>query len=405
MKIAFVDLRLNITSGGGSNHALHRDASQLVTEGHEVVVITLNPSLNSYPDGLPYPVIGGRAISNRFDRGNRLAFLRTLRKYENQVDIYVVRYPDFLLGAALYRRLGGKAPVIVQLNNYKCTNLRLIDNNCPRKCGLIQNVWHRPQNPLRKALLLPFYALEHCLEMLLANEVDAFTAVSPAVAEIYSQHKIDSKKIFVIPDATDYQYLCNAKQSRNCLSSQTGSQYNILYVGRLSPEKGIDILINAVRRLEFPLKLHLVGDGPQKNSLQELCDELGVRNKVIFHGWMPYDRVVDFYLGSQVFVHPARWPEPLGLTILDSMALGVPVIVADSGGPPWALQGTGLTFRPGDTDDLAEKLTLIHGSPPLAIDLAQRAQERAKDFDYRKTIPQILEVYRNVIKGTITRGT
>jgi glycosyltransferase involved in cell wall biosynthesis len=228
--------------------------------------------------------------------------------------------------------------------------------------------------------------------------------VSPAVAEIYSWHKLDKKKIFVIPDGIDYQYLHNTKQKRTCPSCLASSPYNILYVGRLARQKGVDILISAIGELEFPLKLHVVGWGPERKYLEQLTEELGLRDRVIFHGGVDHDTVIDFLLGSQLFVHPARWPEPLGLTILDAMALGVPVIAADAGGASWAIQGTGLTFQPEDTHDLAGKIRLMHGNPLMATDLAKRAQQRAKEFDLRKTIPRLLEVYSHIIKGTAIRG-
>jgi len=263
----------------------------------------------------------------------------------------------------------------------------------------MRRVQHRPENRARKALLLPFHALEYCLEIMMLNQVDAFIAISPAVAEIYSWRKIDQKKIFVIPPAIDYEYLRNLKQNHTYQPSSNG-RYDVLYVGRLCPEKGVDILIDAVSRLEFPLTLHIVGDGPQKNSLEQFSKQLGLSDQVIFHGWMSYDEVVNFYLSSQLFVHPGRWPEPLGRAVLDAMALELPVIAADSGGPPWALQDTWLTFRPGDSEDLADKIRAIHGNPSLAADLARRAEDRVKHFDHEKTMPELLKVYTGLIEAT-----
>jgi glycosyltransferase involved in cell wall biosynthesis len=86
------------------------------------------------------------------------------------------------------------------------------------------------------------------------------------------------------------------------------------------------------------------------------------------------------------------------LTILEAAALGVPVIVADSGGPPWALQGSGLTFKTRDVHDLVAKLKLLHANPSLAGDLSDKAQDRAKEFDYRRVTPTLVEVYENVIR-------
>jgi glycosyltransferase involved in cell wall biosynthesis len=406
MKIAIIDIRLNLKTGGGSNHDLHLLASGLVNLGHEVMVISLNPSLDAYPDNLPYRVIPEGLNSSRFGRNVRLALQKVLHKYENQVDIYHLNHPDLSPGAAIYRQLGGKVPVVATLNNYYfCTDATRIDMNCIRHCGLLQRVWHRPQNIARKAALLPFHAFEYFLGTRLINRVDAFIAVSKPISEIFSlYHHIKQKKLTVIAPPIEYEYLYNRRENYSCRPSSTGL-YNILYVGRLSSEKGVDTLIDAMTRLEFPAWLHIVGDGSQKNNLENLSKELSLSNRVTFHGWVPYDRVVSFYLDSQLFVHPAKWPEPMARTVLDAMALGVPIIAAGCGGPPWALQDTGLTFQPGDTEDLVEKIRLVHRNPSLAMDRAKRAQERAKDFDFRKAVLKLIEVYAGVIEEAKTRKT
>jgi glycosyltransferase involved in cell wall biosynthesis len=399
LRIAFIDSKLNLERGGGSNYSLDLVAAQLANLGHQVMVITLCPSLNAYPENLPYTVVGEGLFSNRFDKKYRLAFLKALYKYESKVDVYHLWEPWLVLGAALYRRLGGKIPIVTYLNNYSfCTNLNVIDNECVEHCGLGRQIRHQRVNPVKKALLLPFHVTEYCLGAITMDKVDAFIAISPAVAEIYSRQHVSRSKIFIIPPALDQEYLRDLSQGRVSRPASSGG-YNILYVGRLCPEKGIDTLIEAVSRLEFPLRLHVVGDGYQKGDLEQLSSRLGLSDRVIFHGWMPFDKVVDFYLNSQLFVHPARWPEPLGRTVLDAMALKVPVIAADSGGPPWVLQDAGLTFRPGDSEGLADKIRLVHGTPSLAADLATKGAERVKDFDYRKAIPDILQVYHSVIEA------
>jgi glycosyltransferase involved in cell wall biosynthesis len=403
LRIAFIDSKLNLKSGGGSNQSLHMVASKLVELGHQVMVITLFPALNAYPDDLPYQVISEGMISNRLDKKHRLAIQRVLHRYENQVDIYHLWEPWLILEAAVYRRMGGKTPIVAYLNNYSfCTNLGLMDTECYRHCGLARRVQHRPENPVRKALLLPFRALEYCLEVTMLNRVDAFIAISPAVAEIYSWRKIDPQKIFVVPPAIDYAYLQNQRHSRRSQSSPSG-RYDVLYVGRLCPEKGVDILIDAISKVDSPLTLHIVGDGPHRNSLEQLTEQLDLSEQVTFHGWKPYDEVIDSYLNSQLFVHPGRWPEPLGRAVLDAMALEVPVIAADSGGPPWALQDSGLTFRPGDSEDLADKIKAVHEDTALAADLTRRAESRVKNFDYEKLMPELLKIYQGVIEAADKR--
>ncbi len=403
MKIAFIDAKLNLKSGGGSNQLLHLMASKLSALGHHITVITLSPSINAYPDGLPYGVIAEGPITNRLQRKYGLALNKILRKYEDRFDIFHLWDSRFLLDGAVYKRCGGKIPIIAHLNSYSfCSRLDIINTECYKSCGIIAKVRHRPENLRRKLLLSPFRVLECCLEVLMLNQIDAFIAVSPAVAEIYLWQNIDEKKIFVIPPAVDYENLSSQKHSNTPQAAFNG-QYNILYVGRLSAEKGVDVLISALPMLKFPFSLHIVGDGPQKLALEQYSKQLGLSNNITFHGWIPSEMVVDWYLSSQIFVHPARWPEPFGMTVLDAMTLGIPVVAADSGGPPWTLQGTGLTFKPDDSQDLAEKINQIQSNPSLAASLAHKAQKRAREFDYKKVLPRLISVYTKVIESTKTK--
>ena len=331
MKIAFIDSKLNLKTGGGSNHSLHLLASKLVSFGHQVEVITLFPQTNAFPADLPYPVIEEGLATNRFDKKYRLAFQKAIHKHMNQFDIFLLWEPWLIQDAAIYRSLGGKTPIVTYLNNYSfCTNLGLIDTDCWKSCGLMEQLRHGTSSPLKKAFMLPFRTLEHCVDKYMLNNIDAFIAISPAVVDIYTRNNIAREKMFIIPPVIDYEYLSKLK-SDHVRNTDSANQYDILFIGRLTPEKGVGMLIDAISRLEFPLRLLVVGDGPHRKELELFSEKVGVADRVIFHGWLPYEKVIDLYLSSQLFVHPARWPEPFGRTVVDAMALGIPVISADSG--------------------------------------------------------------------------
>ncbi len=377
---------------------MHLLASKLVNFGHEVTVITLFPETNAYPADLPYPVINEGLFTNRFDKKYRLAFQRAIHKYENQFDIFLLWEPWLIQDAAIYRSFGGKTPIVTYLNNYSfCTNLSLLDADCCKNCGLREQLRHWPSNPVKKAVMLPVRTLEHCVDRFMLNHIDAFLAISPAVVDIYATHNIDREKMFIIPPVIDYEYL-NKLRNNYVPETDSTKQYDILFIGRLTPEKGVDILIDAISRLESQLRLLIIGDGPHRKGLERLSEKVNVSDRVIFHGWLPYEKVIDLYLSSQLFVHPARWPEPFGRTVVDAMALRVPIIAADSGGPPWILQDTGLTFQPGNTEQLAKNISLLYNNPDLASDLVTKATERAQYFDYTNTVPKLLDLCTNLIE-------
>lgn len=404
MRIAFVDSKLNLLNGGGSNHSLHILASRLVAMGDEVKVITLDPSLNRYPDNLPYAVVEEGALANRVDRRYRLALLRALRKWEAWADVYHLWEPWLIAPAGVYRFMGGKTPVVAHLNGYAfCTNHGLMEGDCYLNCGLLRRTVHRVSPLPKKILFFPFRALERSLELTMPAHLDAFTAIGPAIAEAYCRQHIPRSKIVVIPPALDYHHLCKLGLE-HLRSSNLNGHFNVLYVGRLRPEKGVDTLISSLSLLPFRCTLHIAGDGPAKSALEKRVRELNLSEQVVFHGWVPYAEVVRLYLESHVVVHPARWPEPFGRAIADALALGLPVIASGSSGSSWVIKDSGLTFRPCDSKDLADKIALLHEEPLLAGELARKARERAKDFDFHRIVPRYVEVYRSVVQKARVMG-
>ena len=398
MKIAIIDAKLNLKTGGGSNEHLHLIASELVKRGCTVEVITLDPALNAYPDNLPYPIIEAGLFTNSIDKRYRLALLKVLQEHEKKYDIYHLWHPEFSAYGALYKILGGKVPVIVNLIGYSfCSNLARLDIMCYRHCGLLQKVLHRDENIMKKMSLLPFHTLEYHIEKLILNHVDAFLPLTDYMADAFSWQNFNKDKMSIIPVPIDYQYWYGQREICKIEPFHNGG-YNVLYVGRLTPEKGVDILIKAIQRLDFPVHLRIVGDGPQRSELERLTKELNLTDYVTFYGWVPHEKLAAFYLSSQLFVHPARWPEVFCLSVVEAMAMGMPTIVADYGDAAQSLDGAGLTFKRADTDDLAEKIKLVYENPLLANSLAKKAQERAKEFDYNKVIDKLLEVYKNIIR-------
>ena len=231
----------------------------------------------------------------------------------------------------------------------------------------------------------------------MANRVDGFIAFSPTVAEAYMRRGIASSKFWVQAGPVDLKNLDNAASRRRHVVP--GNEYNILYVGQLHYHKGVDVLCRAMLKLGPDTRLHIVGDGPDRGRLESLCRELGLNSRTQFHGWLSFDKVVETYLESQLFVHTARWQEPLPRTMLDAMAIGVPAIVSDCGGSAWFLGDGGLTFRAEDSEDLAEKIERLRADPSLAADLTKRAQKRVAELDWSVVLPKIVDIYRQVIEA------
>jgi len=133
------------------------------------------------------------------------------------------------------------------------------------------------------------------------------------------------KPIAVIPNGVDVDRI------RSIPPAEVES--DVIFVGRLIPEKGVDLLLRALAEVkkEIPdVRAVVVGDGPERKKLEELSDRLGLKNNVIFTGFLePYDHVISLMEASKVFVLPSR-REGFGMVVLEAMASGLPVVTLDA---------------------------------------------------------------------------
>jgi len=129
-----------------------------------------------------------------------------------------------------------------------------------------------------------------------------------------------------------------------------GKKYDFCYAGRLSSEKGVDELIEALKMLPRSTKTLIVGDGQQRAELEFAAQELNVD----FVGWKESVLVSQYISSSKFLIFPSRWYETFGLTIIEAMSLGVPVIARSIGGVPELFESNELMF-----DDLNSLVVVL----------------------------------------------
>ena len=176
-----------------------------------------------------------------------------------------------------------------------------------------------------------------------------------------------------------------------------GGPPTVMSVGRMVPGKGFDDLIRALPYLG-KIRLTRVGDGPEREHLRALAAELGVAARVDFLGWVPYDRLADYYNAAHVVALPSLWPEAFGNVGVEALSYGRPVVAYDVGGVrDWLRdQEVGLLARPHDVLDLAAKLSWLLERPGRACAMGRAGRERAKEFSLAFHVERTLAVYREV---------
>jgi glycosyltransferase involved in cell wall biosynthesis len=169
------------------------------------------------------------------------------------------------------------------------------------------------------------------------------------------------------------------------------------YLGRLTPEKGIDVLLGALERLPARTwTLALFGSGPMRADVEAWSRRRGwsdrVRIRLLRHEEVPA------YLGAlDVLVAPSlttpRWREQFGRMVVEAFASGVPVVTSDSGELPWVVADAGVIVHEGDADRLAAALADVLVDPGRRSDLARRGLQRAELFSARRVADGYQEVF------------
>lgn len=173
----------------------------------------------------------------------------------------------------------------------------------------------------------------------------------------------------------------------------------VLAVGRLTAQKGFGYLIDATAALADSrrFRVEIVGTGPKRGQLEARAAELGVEDRISFAGYLSDDALRDRYQRAAVTVCPSVY-EPFGLTALESMAAGTPVVAFDMGGIPEFVDHDeqGLLVPPGDVPAIADALDhLLSGSEHRAR-LESGARERAEQFDWSSVVDNLEALYEEV---------
>jgi glycosyltransferase involved in cell wall biosynthesis len=184
-----------------------------------------------------------------------------------------------------------------------------------------------------------------------------------------------------------------------------GRGFVIGYVGRLVPEKGVDLLIRALAELpqhSGGWRLEIVGQGPERESLIRLARSLNLSDRISFSGQVSSARMPALYREFDVLVVPSRtrpnWKEQFGRIIIEAMASGVPVIGSDSGAIPGVIGDAGLLFPEDDAKALAAHLSALMQDEALRCELAARGRARALNhFTHAQVAAQTVDVYRQML--------
>lgn len=182
----------------------------------------------------------------------------------------------------------------------------------------------------------------------------------------------------VYPDRlTHIPHFCDLSQ----IAPATAPGAGVLYAGRLSSEKGVDVLIDAAALLPAGVDVTIAGDGPEMAALRTRAEAAGVADRVRFVGRLPSGDLHELMRQSAVVVAPSRWYENQPMVVLEAMGCGRPVVASDLGGMPELITDgvTGRLVKHDDPAALAAALTELVTDPVRAHEMGVTAHRGALD--------------------------
>lgn len=207
--------------------------------------------------------------------------------------------------------------------------------------------------------------------------------------------------IDVVPNFIDLQRYDPARYDRSSVRKNLGlddGTFLVGFVGRLDRAKGADLLVEAAAHLgdeRTAYRFLLVGDGPERGSLEERVRRLGLEETVRFHGLS--ENPAEVMTAFDVAVAPSR-REAFGIAVLEAMRMKAPVLVSPVGGLPELTQHgtTGLVLAQNTPADIAASLRQLRADEPLRRRLVEAASRQVDALDNRKPIEQIVNIYKRM---------
>lgn len=237
-----------------------------------------------------------------------------------------------------------------------------------------------------------------------SNKITANSSYTKDV--IISIQNRTKDNIEIIPMGVDTSRF-NPNKASN-LRDAFGADYLIFSVGRLVDKKGVKYLIMAMKDVinEFPrAKLIIGGSGPEKENLEKLSESLGLRENVIFTGYIKNSDLPKYYASSDIFVLPSIETkegdtEGLGIVLLEAIACGTPVIGSDIGGITDIIKDgeTGLLAKSENPEDIAKQIIEILSNERLRQKLSEYGITLVKErFSWDIVTKQFIEIFSNRI--------
>jgi glycosyltransferase involved in cell wall biosynthesis len=378
---------------GGEDVVVAQESKLLKRYGHNVTTYQRsNHEIDSLSFGQRLGLIG-RIVSAQDSRTAVRSILQNLKP-----DLVHIHNTFAMVSPSVYEACYQEGvPVVQTLHNYRllCPAATFYRKTGPcEEClthGVLQSVRHgcyRDSRLMSGAIALMLRT--HRARQTWNEKIGAYIAISDFVRDKFIEagftaEKITAKPNFVDPDPGE----------------RDGPGDYALFLGRLSPEKGLSTLLKAWERLPFAVPLVIAGDGPMRQYLEDEVARRGLRS-IRFVDRLKREEAFGAIKKAMFLVAPSIWSEPFGMVVAEAFACGTPVLGAFAGSIREMIDDgiTGLHFAPGDAESLAEKVDWAwrHSS-----ELAVMGKSARKVYEDRYTAERnyglLMSIYGSAIES------
>jgi glycosyltransferase involved in cell wall biosynthesis len=384
MKILIIHNHYQII--GGEDGVMKNEVALLKSYGHELTLYTVdNESITSFSNklltllGVPFSFTSYRKT------------LEVLLEKQPDV-VHVHNYFPLLSPSIFYACNKLKVPVVHTLHNYRavCPTALLMHSGKLNETSIKHSSWWTVTKRVYRdsffgSLSLACMVELHKLMGTWQTKVGRFIALTEFSRQKYMEAGWPAAKILVKPNFIEDPF-----DTATTVHKDGGYA---LYVGRLSEEKGIDILLDAWSRVDLPLKV--IGDGPLKSSV-----ESNALSSVEYLGLKKKDEVLELVKNADFIIMASTWYEGFPMVLVEAFACGTPALVACLGSMKEIVipNKIGLHFEAGNADDLAEKVQWMIDNPAEVKKMGANARkEYLAKYTPEKNYEMLMDIYQQAI--------
>jgi len=376
---------------GGEDEVVAAETRLLSSRGHRVI------EYHAANETISQRNVASLAMGTIWSRASYTALGQLIKRERPQV-VHIHNTLPLISPAAYYAAKRAGLPVIQTLHNYRilCPAATLFRDGLPCNQCIGRSIpWpsvvhrcYRDSAPATGAVAAMLSV--HRLLRTWTRCIDIYIALTESSRRLFISGGLPPEKIVVKPNFIypDLRNLSGARPPKGAL-----------FIGRLVPEKGIRTLLSAWRGIGEKIPLEIIGDGPLAPEVERASREIpGVH----WRGALEKQQVYEALAQARMLIVPSEWYEPCSVAVIESLAMGVPVIASKTGGLKDLVDDrrTGLHFEPGSSDQLREKVFWMMSHPDERNEMARQSRiEYELRYSADANYPQLMEAYRLAIGG------